>query len=150
MRFSIIVLMLLDLVALAIDLKVAYVDILSGNLKILNVESGKAEDTVKNVFLKLSDPPLGFTSCVPKNVLRVYFKIGNLLVIDLRGEEIEDLNFDEERCLLHQILLSLFMNLKDVEDVKILIDGGKRNRLVEFVDISLSFPRELWSTWPQR
>ena len=147
MRLLTIALILSTLTAVCGEIEVAYINVMNNDLDFLDFPS--ESDPVFEIFQRLSDPPLGFTSCVPNGVLRIYFKIGSLLVLDLDGSKLADLNFGEERFALHQILLSVFRSLKDVENVKILVDGRERSVLVRYVDIRFSFPKELWSSWPQ-
>ncbi len=147
MRLLTIALILSVILALADELRIAYVDVLTGRIKLVRVES---ERSVEGIFESLTAPPLGFTSCVPKGVLRVHFRLKSLQIVDLNSESMKDMSFDEERCFLHQVLMSIFANFEDVEDVKILVDGGKRSTLVKYVDVRFSFPRELWQFWPQR
>ncbi len=106
------------------------------------------EDVLNFIFEKLSDPAPGTMSFVPKNLLRAYFFVEKALVIDLRSSALLGIDFQQERYFVHQLLRTIFENFKAIDSVYITVDGKRKDRLVNYVDIRYGFPRQIWSSWP--
>ncbi|ABV33081.1 MULTISPECIES: GerMN domain-containing protein [Pseudothermotoga] len=108
----------------------------------------EGDNAVAFLMEKLAQPVKDTISFVPKELLRAYFFVERSLVIDLKSSAIKNLNFDQERYLLHQILRTIFENFKGLDSVYILIDGKRQDKLVNYVDIRYGFSRKIWSSWP--
>jgi len=106
------------------------------------------DDVLNFLFEKLSQPEAGALTFVPKNLLRAYFFVEKSLVIDLRSSAVAGLNFQEERYLIHQLLRTIFENFKAIDSVYFVVDGKRRERLLNYVDIRYGFVRDIWSNWP--
>ncbi|PLV59449.1 GerMN domain-containing protein [Thermotoga sp. KOL6] len=145
MRWITFLLTMVVVITIAVELKICYLN--DSLLPIVKVVEGK-ENLVLEMFEALSSPPYGLRTFVPKDVLRAYFFVDNYLILDLYGEKLKGLDFTAERYFLHQLLYTIFLNVKGINNVYILVDGKKRNVLVKHVDIRFSFPREVWSKWP--
>lgn len=108
------------------------------------------EDVVVFLFEKMSNPPGELTTFVPADVLKAYFIVEKSLVIDLCKSQLVVLDFQMERYFVHQILVTLFTNFSGIDSVYFLVDGQKRDTLVNYVDIRYGFPRQTWTEWPVR
>lgn len=106
------------------------------------------EDVLNFLFERLSQPEAGTLTLVPKNLLRAYFFVEKSLVIDLRSSAVAGLDFQEERYLIHQLLRTIFENFKAIDSVYFVVDGKRREKLVNYVDIRYGFARDIWSNWP--
>jgi len=131
----------------SVEVKVCYLnEKLSPVLKAFEVE----EDPVIAIFQKLALPPQGLKTYVPTDVLRAYFFVENIMIIDLDSSKLRELSFEGERYFLHQVLYTIFVNFRNVASVYVLVDDEKKDVLVRYVDIRFSFPREVWEKWPIR
>ncbi|MCD6552221.1 GerMN domain-containing protein [Thermotoga sp.] len=144
-RYAFFATFLIAVVAFSTELKICYLN--EELLPVVKVIEAK-ENPVLEIFEALSSPPSGLKSFVPQDVLRAYFFVGDYLILDLYGKKLKGMDFEAERYFLHQVLYTIFLNVKGVNNVYILVDGQKRNVLVEHVDIRFSFPREVWEKWP--
>ncbi len=148
MRKSVFVLVFLMASALfSVELKICYLN--ENLLPIVKVTEGR-DNPVLEIFEALSSPPEGLKTFIPEGVLRAYFFVGDYLILDFYGEKLKGMDFDSERYFLHQVLYTIFLNVKGVNNVYIIIDGKKRDVLAKHVDIRFSFPREVWEKWPIR
>ncbi|AIY85733.1 MULTISPECIES: GerMN domain-containing protein [unclassified Thermotoga] len=147
MKKSIFVVLLTASVLFSVELKICYLN--ENLLPIVKVAEGR-DNPVLEIFEALSSPPEGLKTFVPKGVLRAYFFVGDFLILDLYGEKLKGMDFDSERYFIHQVLYTIFLNVKGVNNVYIIIDGKKRDVLAKHVDIRFSFPREVWEKWPIR
>lgn len=147
MKKSIFVVLLTASVLFSVELKICYPN--ENLLPIVKVAEGR-DNPVLEIFEALSSPPEGLKTFVPKGVLRAYFFVGDFLILDLYGEKLKGMDFDSERYFIHQVLYTIFLNVKGVNNVYIIVDGRKRDVLVKHVDIRFSFPREVWEKWPIR
>jgi len=133
---------------LAIEIKVVYIDEFSGNAVIKPYKvSDNSNKAIEVLFDKLSTPPKIYKSFVPKDIFRAAYFLDNTLVVDLKKENLKKLDFFEERMTLYQILISLFRTFS-VSEIYLLVDGKSETTLANFVDISYSFSRKDWQTWP--
>lgn len=140
-------LIFLSFSALAAQLVLFYLDD-QLNPIIIREEIPKDIDILKTIFDKLSSPPNGLKSFVPKGVLRAYFFVERSLVIDLKKSLIATFDFTQERFFVHQILRTIFENFPGVDAVYFLLDGSRRDVLVNMVDIRFGFARYFWVRWP--
>ncbi|KAF2959772.1 GerMN domain-containing protein [Thermotoga sp. 38H-to] len=147
MKKSIFVVLLTASVLFSVELKICYLN--ENLLPIVKVAEGR-DNPVLEIFEALSSPPEGLKTFVPKGVLRAYFFVGDFLILDLYGEKLKGMDFDSERYFIHQVLYTIFLNVKGVNNVYLIVDGKKRDVLVKHVDIRFSFPREVWEKWPIR
>lgn len=106
------------------------------------------DDVLNFLFDKLAEPAPGTVSFVPKNLLRAYFFVEKALVIDLRSTVLVGIDFHQERYLTHQLLRTVFENFKAIDSVYITVDGKRKDKLVNYVDVRYGFPRQIWSSWP--
>lgn len=141
------VLMFLSFSTLAVQLVLFYLDD-QLNPIIVREEIQKGSDILKAIFDKLSSPPNGLKSFVPKDVLRAYFFVERSLVIDLRRNSIAAFDFTQERFFVHQLLRTIFENFPGIDAVYFLLDGSRRDVLVNMVDTRFGFARYFWVRWP--
>lgn len=140
-------LMFLSFSALAVQLVLFYLDDQLNPITVRE-EVQKGSDILKAIFDKLSSPPNGLKSFVPKDVLRAYFFVERSLVIDLRRNSIATFDFIQERFFVHQLLRTIFENLPGLDAVYFLLDGSRKDVLVNMVDIRFGFARYFWVRWP--
>lgn len=140
-------LMFLSFSTLAVPLVLFYLDD-QLNPVIVREEIQKGSDILKAIFDKLSSPPNGLKSFVPKDALRAYFFVEKSLVIDLRKSSIATFDFTQERFFVHQLLRTIFENFPGIDAVYFLLDGSRKNVLVNMVDIRFGFARYFWVRWP--
>ncbi len=135
---------MIALTALASEIDLVYIE---PGFSAFHVEKFEVnDDPIESIFSKLSNPPHGYLSFVPPNVLRTYFILEDTIVLDLKKKPLEGLDFDGERYFLYQILSSIFLSF-DFENVKIIIDGKDSDVLVSEVDLRFSFTRSAWIDW---
>ncbi|AJG40032.1 MULTISPECIES: GerMN domain-containing protein [Thermotoga] len=144
-RYASFIILLVTVAVFSTELKICYLS--EDLLPVVKVIEAK-ENPVLEIFEALSSPPSGLKSFVPQDVLRAYFFVGDYLILDLYSERLKGMDFEAERYFLHQMLYTVFLNVKGVNNVYILVDGKRRNVLVKHVDIRFSFPREVWEKWP--
>ncbi len=146
-RFVVILVLLMSLCLFAIRLRITY---FTDDFAPVQVETNvdKSEDVMGILFEKLANPPDGLKTVIPKDVLNAYFFVETALVLDLKSSALRLLDFDRERYFLHQVLFNIFDNYKALSRVYIIVDGKRRETLVNFVDTRYSFPKEIWSSWP--
>ncbi len=114
-------------------------------IKEYEVEEG--EMIADAIFKRLSSPPSGVLSYVPKGLLRAAYLIENAVVLDLYSTPTMNLSFYEERLMIYQILFTIFRNF-NVDKVYIVVDGGEKDVLGKYTDVSFGFLRKDWESWP--
>jgi spore germination protein GerM len=139
---------LIGFLILAVEINVVYLD-LNRDVGIGKRYEVEDENIIFSLFEYLYDPPAGLRSFVPPESLRAAFVLEDAIVVDLSSEKLVGLDFYAERMMLYQILLSIFKTF-DVDRVYIIKDGKPAETLVKYVDISLSFGKKEWSSWPIR
>ena len=140
-------LLLIPIDLLAIKLMVCYIDPPSLNpvLKTVEVEG---DNLILKLFDILASPPQDLMSFVPKGVLRAYFIVDDILILDLDKGKLKNMDFLSERYFIHTVLYTIFNNLKTVNVVYFTINGERRRVLANYVDIRYGFPRRIWKEWP--
>ena len=147
MRWKLLLLLLIPIDLLAMKLMVCYIDPVSLNpvLKTVEVEG---DNFILKLFDILASPPQDLMSFVPQGVLRAYFIVDNIMILDLDEEKLENMDFLSERYFIHTVLYTIFNNLKTVNVVYFTINEERRRVLANYVDIRYGFPRRIWEEWP--
>ncbi|HIP92078.1 MAG TPA: sporulation protein [Thermotoga sp.] len=147
MRWKLLLILLIHTNLFAIKLIVCYIDPVSLNpvLKTVEVEN---DNFVLKIFDILASPPKDLMSFVPEGVLRAYFIVDDVMILDLNGDKLKSMDFLSERYFVHTILYTIFNNLKTVNTVYFTIDGSRKRILANYVDIRYGFPRRIWEKWP--
>ncbi|MCS7174689.1 GerMN domain-containing protein [Pseudothermotoga sp.] len=140
-------LMLLSLSSLATQLVLFYLDEQFRPV-VVREEIQRGSDVVKAIFDKLSSPPIGLKSFVPKDSLRAYFFVERYLVIDLKRTALATFDFTQERFFVHQLLRTIFENFPGIDAIYFLLDGSRGDVLVNMVDVRFGFARHFWARWP--
>ena len=147
MRWKLLLLLLIPIDLLAMKLMICYIDPVSLNpvLKTVEVEG---DNFILKLFDILASPPQDLMSFVPQGVLRAYFIVDNIMILDLDEEKLENMDFLSERYFIHTVLYTIFNNLKTVNVVYFTINEERRRVLANYVDIRYGFPRRIWEEWP--
>ena len=147
MRWIFLAFLLISISLYSMKFMVCYIDPVSLNpvLKTMEIDG---DNPILTLFDALASPPQDLISFVPKKVLRAYFIVDDIMIIDLNGEKLRNLDFLSERYFVHTVLYTIFENLKAVNTVYFTVDGRKRRVLVNYVDIRFGFPRRIWEEWP--
>ena len=147
MRWKLLLLLLIPIDLLAMKLMICYIDPVSLNpvLKTVEVEG---DNFILKLFDILASPPQDLMSFVPQGVLRAYFIVDNIMILDLDEEKLKNMDFLSERYFIHTVLYTIFNNLKTVNVVYFTINEERRRVLANYVDIRYGFPRRIWEEWP--
>jgi len=147
MRWKLLLLLLIPIDLLAMKLMVCYIDPVSLNPVLKTVEM-EGDNLILKLFDILASPPQDLMSFVPQGVLRAYFIVDNIMILDLDEEKLENMDFLSERYFIHTVLYTIFNNLKTVNVVYFTINEERRRVLANYVDIRYGFPRRIWEEWP--
>jgi len=147
MRWKLLLLLLIPIDLLAMKLMVCYIDPVSLNPVLKTVEM-EGDNLILKLFDILASPPQDLMSFVPQGVLRAYFIVDNIMILDLDEEKLKNMDFLSERYFIHTVLYTIFNNLKTVNVVYFTINEERRRVLANYVDIRYGFPRRIWEEWP--